>query len=382
MQRRQAIKLLSSGLIASSSFGLTTWSASSLALNAHVKNKKIVWIVLRGAMDSLHAVVPTFDQYLKKHRADLVEPIANSLLPMDRGFGLHPDLAFFHQLYQKKQLTPIVATATPYRQRSHFDAQDILESGKTPVDQESGWLARAITEYSGDGLALSQSIPITLRGNDNIHSWYPSSLPEADDDIYARLHTLYANDELLSNRLTKAMETQKMVGDMRSPKRPKLPELAAACGKLLKSKNTVNCAMMEMGGWDTHNNLVRRLSNQFAELDAGLKTLHDGMGEQWQNTLVIIATEFGRTVAINGTKGTDHGTASALFLAGGALKGGKILGEWPGLAPEQLFDGRDLMPTSNIFSWINTAIQQHWQLTDQQTARIMYNAPALNVRLV
>ena len=214
-----------------------------------------------------------------------------------------------------------------------------------------------------------------------MHSWYPSSLPEADDDIYTHLKKLYSNDEQLSNRLNEAMETRNMIGNMTSPKRPKLPELAAACANLLNGKATMNCAMMEIGGWDTYNNLVRRLSRQFSELDTALKTLHNDLGESWKDTLVIIATEFGRTVAINGTKGTDHGTASTLFLTGGSLNGGKVLGEWPGLALDQLFEGRDLMPTSNLFSWINTAIQQHWQLNSEKISRVLPNSPVIKVKL-
>lgn len=368
MNRRHFLQLSGSGLL--------LWKTPILAAQAAAKNKKIVWLILRGAMDSLHALVPSFDKHLLQHRGELVSAINKPLLPVDRGFGLHPDLAFLHSLYQRKEFSAIVATASPYRSRSHFDGQDLLESGLTPTDADNGWLARALSEYHTQGLALAQSVPITLRGTRAVHTWYPSLLPAANEDLYTRLAGLYAEDPALQMRLQQAVETKTMVGDMASARRPKLPDIAAACAKLLRENNSLGCAMMEMGGWDTHNNLVRRLSDQFSELDAAIKTLHDGLGDEWHNTLVIIATEFGRTVRVNGTSGTDHGTASALFFAGGALttnhtiKGGKVLGDWPGLAPEQLFEGRDLMPTSNNFNWISRALQEHWQLSSAQIAKV------------
>ncbi len=358
MKRRDILKLAGAGL--------AVWHIPGLAIEKPASSKKIIWIMLRGAMDSLHAVVPSFDVHLSKHRADLVNPIADKLLPLDRGFGLHPDLRFFHSLYLKKQFSPVVAVATHYHDRSHFDAQDILESGKRPVDHESGWLARAVAQYQGEGLAVSRSVPISLRGAGSVRSWYPSNLPDSDDDIYRNLMTLYKGDAHLTKRLEEAVDTQNMVGDLKTKRRPKLPELARACAKLLKTDGGPNCAMMDTGGWDTHNNLVNRLSRQFQQLDLAMSNLHEELGNTWRDTLVIIGTEFGRTVAVNGTRGTDHGTASALFFAGGNINGGKVLGDWPGLAKENLHEGRDLMPTSSSWDWIGKHIKNHWQLSQSQ----------------
>ena len=374
MQRRHFLKLMGTGLV--------VWQTPVFATGTEKKNKKIVWIILRGAMDSLHAVVPVFDKHLAQHRGDLIKPIKDQLLPLDRGFGLHPDLAYLHKLYQDKQFSPVVAVATLYRERSHFDAQDLLESGQTPVDHDSGWLARAVTQHHGTGLAVARSVPIVLRGSKDIQTWYPSNLPDAEQDLYARLMELYKNDAKLSARLQEAIETQNRVGEINTKRRPKLEELAKSCAILLQDETGPDCAMMEMGGWDTHNNQANRLSNQFKQLDSSLKALHAGLGDAWQDTLVIIATEFGRTVAINGTRGTDHGTASALFLTGGAVQGGNVFGDWPGLAPENLYQGRDLKPTSDLLSWIGAAVQQHWRLSSKQIASIFPASSPVNTRLV
>ncbi|MBU2984693.1 DUF1501 domain-containing protein [Saccharophagus degradans] len=378
MQRRKLIKLFGTSLLlwqtpllAAAPSSIDKPDNKSPSKKSNKKpSKKIVWIMLRGAMDSLHAVVPPINDDLLKLRKELVEPIANTLQPLEKGFGLHPDLVFFHKLYKQKQLSPVVATATPYRQRSHFDAQDFLESATTPTNHNNGWLARTAQQYSGDAIAIAQSTPISLRGEIAARSWYPSSLPEAEDDLYNRLATMYENDAELSNSLNQTLDTQNMVGDLATNKRPKLPELARACATLLKENNQLNFAMMEMGGWDTHNNQVRRLSVAFKELDAGLQMLHHQLGEAWQDTLVIIATEFGRTAKINGTKGTDHGTASALFFAGGSYQGGDVKGKWPGLASNQLYQGRDLMPTSNTFDWMKQSIQSHLNLTTTQMNQV------------
>lgn len=364
MQRRRFIQMCASGWVLSH-------AAPAFSNNAAKPNKKVVWVLLRGAMDSLHAVVPTFDQHLQTHRKSLYEAIAGDLKPLHDGYGMHPALAHMHEWYTQGSLLPVVAVASPYRSRSHFDAQDMLESGLDATDHDNGWLARAVNAYRGSGLAISRSVPISLRGNDTTHTWYPSSLPDADDDLIARLSKLYEDDSLLHKSLMAGIETRESM-DMNKSKRrsPKLKQLARSCGELLTKSPDATCAMLEMGGWDTHNNQASRLQRQFTLLDEGLATLKDSMGEIWKDTLVVVATEFGRTVAVNGTKGTDHGTASALFLTGGAVKGGRVGGEWPGLAPDQLFEKRDLKPTTDIRSWIGSALAQHLSLTPKQVSTI------------
>lgn len=362
--------------------GLCIWSLPSLG-RPDTQAKNVVWIVLRGAMDSLHAVVPTFEKdLLYAQRPSLLEPIYADLLTLDTHFALHPSLRFLHSLYVKKQFAPVVAVSTPYRQRSHFDAQDLLESGLSTSDPDNGWLARAAAERGREGLAIARSVPVSLRGKADTRTWYPSNLPETNDDLINRLMGLYEQDTVLRDRLGQALQTESMLENERGGKRAQFGSLASAAARLLKAEQAPCCAMLEMGGWDTHNNLVPRLGKQFEQLDAGLQALHTELGKQWDNTLVIVATEFGRTVKANGTKGSDHGTASCLMLLGGAVKGGRVLGQWPGLASGALFEGRDLQPTSDTFSWIGAALRQHWQLSADAVQRIFPDVKAQTAQLL
>ncbi len=367
MNRRQLIKLGAAGWV--------LLNAPYYANATTAPTKKIIWLVLRGAMDSLHAVVPVNDPYLMQHRAALIKPIQDSLLPLNQQFSLHPELKNLHQWYQQQQMAPVVAVASPYRARSHFDAQDILESGLNTTDHNNGWLARALAAYQekhkSEAIAIARSTPISLRGQSTIRTVYPSVLPEAEPDLYQRLEQLYQNDPLLSARLQEGMEARNMLSMTGKPsKKPKFSQLAKMCGELLSQRADASCAMLEMGGWDTHNAQVNRLNRQFSLLDNGLGILKEQLGKEWANTVIIIATEFGRTVAVNGTQGTDHGTASALLVAGGGVAGGRVLGQWPGLAPAQLHQQRDLKPTSDIRYWLGGLIQQHWHLSDAQLASI------------
>lgn len=375
MKRRELIKLGAAGWV------MLSQPLKSVAATPKPASKKLVWVVLRGAMDSLHAVVPIGDQYLMQHRQALVKPIVDDLLPLDDYFGLHPSLKNIHRWYQQGEMMPIVAVASPYRERSHFDAQDMLESGLNVTDHNSGWLARAFKQYQQnahtEALAIARSLPLSMRGEERIRTWYPSSLPDAEADLYERLETLYANDPLLSARLKEGRETKAMLNmDSKSKRNPRFIHLAKSCGELLAQNTDASCAMLEMGGWDTHNSQVNRLNNQFKELDKGLAALKAELGPQWQYTVVVIATEFGRTVSVNGTQGTDHGTASAVFVAGGAVNGGRVAGEWPGLAPQQLYQNRDLKPTSDIRHYLSMILTQHWGLAPPQLDAVFPGLPA------
>ncbi|MDB2410482.1 DUF1501 domain-containing protein [Pseudomonadales bacterium] len=388
INRRKIIKLGATGWL------LSHASPLAYANTPSARQPKIVWIVLRGAMDSLHAVVPTSDPDLKKHRADLINPIIKNVLPLNKDFSLHPELKTLHQWYQQKQMAPVVAVAS-HRTRSHFEAQDKLESGLTGTDYNDGWLARAFQSYQmhyqtsqqttqkAEALAIARSIPLSLRGKLPVSTVYPSTLPDAEADLYDRLAQLYQDEPLLSERLQAGLNTRDMLSeDAKKSKRANFPKLAKMCGELLNQQKNTRCAMLEMSGWDTHNAQVNRLNRQFKTLDSGLKQLKQGLGKTWDDTIVVLATEFGRTVAINGSGGTDHGTGSALFLAGGCLNGGQVFGQWPGLSKSQLYQGRDLQPTSDTRSWLATILQQHWQLTHKELATVFPNINIINKQLI
>lgn len=381
MQRRDFLKHLGAGLV--------VWQTPLILAGKPEKQqtKKLIWVILRGGIDSLHTVVPTFDKELPRLRPSLAPAITDHLLPIDRGFALHPSLVNLHKLYQQKQFLPIVAVHSGYHKRSHFDGQDFLESGKSTIDHDSGWLARAIEQKHLQAMAMNNSTPISLRGSKNVMTWYPSNLKESSPDIYEQLMGLYEYDELLLSRLREGLEVKEMAGMGPTKKRKnKFTDLAKACTRLMNNdkrsaKTTINCAMLELGGWDTHNNQVSRLSAKLTELDDGILTLKEGLGKEWDNTVVAIATEFGRTAKENGTAGTDHGTASTLMLAGGAISGGVVGGKWPGLTKEELFNERDLMPTSTTFGWLSALLAQHWKLNDRQLQQVFPGIKPYNVKL-
>ncbi len=356
-------------------------SAFAIEGKKQLASPKIVWVLLRGALDSLHTIVPSFDPQYKILRPKLSTSFKSPLLPLEKGFSLHPSLKNLHLWYQEKSLIPVVAVYSGYPKRSHFDGQDYLESGKGEIDHDSGWLARAIEVKNKRALAVSRATPISLRSSDQVNTWYPSNLKDADEDIYAALDKLYQNDESLKTSLESGLEVRGLVGDKKGKKKKrqgKFIDLTKACANLMVGEQGVDCAMLELGGWDTHNNQGTRLNNNLAELDNGLAELKTGLGKEWQNTVVIIGTEFGRTAKENGTGGTDHGTGSALFLAGGAVNGGQVQGSWPGLKTEQLFQQRDLMPTTNSFSWIGNVLSQHWQFTEQELLQVFPHVKPYN----
>ena len=370
LSRRKFITMAGAG-VAFLSFPMSSVLAKEQINSKH--KPKIVWVLLRGALDSLHTIVPDSDPQYKALRPKLSVSFKSPLLPLEKGFGLHPSLKHLHQWYQEKSMLPIVAVSSGYSQRSHFDGQDFLECGKGEIDHDSGWLARAIDVKNKQALAVSRSTPISLRSSGNVNTWYPSKLKDADDDIYSALSKLYQHDEDLSKNLESGLAIKGLVsgkGSKKNKQQGNFTELSKSCAKLLVGDGGPDCAMLELGGWDTHNNQDKRLEKNLTELDSGLAELKLGLGAEWKNTVVIIGTEFGRTAKENGTGGTDHGTGSALFIAGGAVNGGKLEGRWPGLKPEQLFKQRDLMPTSNSFAWFGNVLAQHWQLSDKELAYV------------
>jgi uncharacterized protein (DUF1501 family) len=383
--RRDLLKAAVGGFIAWHSPAILKATELQLEPNAVKARPKLVWVVLRGAMDSLHAILPLSDPDLMVHRKRLVTPVKDRAFNLGNGFALHPALKDFNYLYKKGQLIPVVATESGAKTRSHFQAQDILESGLPKVDTESGWLNRAVEVYRGESLAVAHTLPVGLRGRQLAKTWYPDLLEPASDDLYERLENLYKDDELLSERLHEGLRNRQLLSGVKavdSKYRYNFSSLTASCGTLLASRDGPDCAMLEMNGWDTHQNQAGRLDRQFSTLDKGIEILRKNLADQWDNTVVIMTTEFGRTVAENGTRGTDHGTASAMFVAGGAVAGGMVKGRWPGLAKSNLFEGRDLMPTSDTRQWIRAILSQHWRLNSAQLDYVFPTIKTMDTPLI
>ena len=367
-------------------------SAGALTLSRQAGDRKFVLVILRGALDGLAALAPFGDAHYRAARGKLaLSPPgeAGGVLPLTEGFGLHPDLAFLHQQWTSGELAIVPACASPYRERSHFDAQDVLETGAAEVFGASdGWLGRALTalppELKREAVAISGSLPLVLRGSASATSWAPSFAPSASEDTLSRLMDLYAGDALLGPALASAIETNSiasasgmdgMDGKGRRNGPGAYKGLAEAAARLMSAEGGPAAAVLSFDGWDTHANQGAangQLALRLAGLDAAMRALKDGLGAHWPNTVVAVVTEFGRTVAENGTGGTDHGTGSAAFLLGGAVSGGQFGGDWPGLAPKALFEGRDLAPANDIRSVFMAVLQDHWGLDRDTLSRIVF----------
>jgi uncharacterized protein (DUF1501 family) len=348
--------------------------------NATPGKSRLVVVILRGALDGLAAVPPYADPDYPRLRGDLALRAgggAGGALPLDGYFGLHPALNFLHDSFAARELIVFHAIASPYRERSHFDGQDLLENGTPRAHAvQTGWLNRALEEMPGNaereaGVALGQNVPLLMRGPAAVTSWSPSKLAALDEDTLARITDLYASDKLLSVRLADALAADAIAAEdksdaammndpaMQSPSQPvqavqggaRYAEVVHAAAGFLRQENGPQVAVFDTTGWDTHANegaAQGQLAGRLGQLDSGLAALKQQLGAVWNDTAVLLITEFGRTAALNGTRGTDHGTATAAFLVGGAVAGGRVITRWPGLSQQALYQGRDLAPTLDL----------------------------------
>ncbi len=354
-----------------------------LALAAAGTDQRLVFIILRGAMDGLGAIPPFGDTHYYRRRGALAQPPEQfgAMLPLTSEFAAHPALKGFAILFAAGEASVVHAIASPYRERSHFDAQNILETGgNAAYALKDGWLNRLLPLLAAapPPVAIAATLPTLLRGAAPTSSFAPSRLPDASASLKARVAALYENDALLHRLWSEAIATEMMASS--SDAGAANPQgLAASAARLLADPAGPRIAVLDLGGWDTHAGQAQRLGNQLLQLDRLITTLKRGLGPAWTNTLVICATEFGRTVAANGTGGTDHGTASAALLAGGRLKGGpaagRVIGDWPGLS--NLYEGRDLLPTTNLNSLFAGAAAGLFGLDPELvTRRVFATAPA------
>jgi len=335
-------------------------------------DRRFIFIIQRGAADGLSTLAPVGDPAFAAARGALAEDFA-AAARLDSTFALHPALGTIGKLYVSKQALFVHAAASSYRDRSHFDAQNVLETGGiVPFQLKDGWMNRVLGLLPGNprAMAIGPTVPAALRGARDVASYGNSALPEATGELLQRVSALYAADPQLSTLWSSALAAKGMAsGDDDKGQDPvALGKLAA---KLVAGPQGARIAMIETGGWDTHFNQRARLGNQFKQLDAMIGALKSGLGPDWDKTVVLIATEFGRTVAINGTNGTDHGTASAAMLLGGAVAGGRVLADWPGLASGQLYENRDLRPTASLDAAIAGALGSHFGI---DSARVMATA--------
>ena len=364
--------------------GGTLLCAQVAFAHADTRSSRFVLVILRGALDGLASVPPLGDRdYAELRRELALHPAGEpgGALPLNGFFGLHPSLVFLHTCYVARELTVLHALASPYRERSHFDGQDVLENGTPrPHALQTGWLNRALAATPAPaareaGVSLGQNVPLVMRGPASVTSWSASKLVAPDDDTLSRITDLYAGDALLASRLADALAADALASgegggaDMTAPQgtpaakgKARYAEVVRAAAGFLRREDGPKVAVFDTGGWDTHANeggAQGQLAGRLSELDAGLSTLREELGTVWKDTAVLLLTEFGRTAAINGTRGTDHGTATAAFLLGGAVAGGRVIADWPGLSPRALYQGRDLAPTLDVRSVLKGILAEH-----------------------
>jgi len=372
---------------------LTTATASLTVLNpptaraASATDPRFVFIFLHGGMDGLGAVPTPRDENYQALRPTLAMD-ENETLALDDTFALHPALTTLHRLFNSGQMMIFHGVASPYRERSHFDATRQLEQGSDTMDSVmDGWLGRVSTRLYPDdnaaSIALSSSVPLSLLGGDNVVNWAPSKLPAAPTAFLSALETLYPEGSPLSQALqagraaddiatanendggaANTADTMMMNGPAFSAGSPS--GLATSAGQFLRQSDGPRIAVLDISSYDTHQNQAKTLNSKLADLDDSIAALEASLGNAWQYTSVFAVSEFGRTVAENGTKGTDHGTGGVAFLAGGAVSGGTVKADWRGLASDALYENRDLVPAFDVRSVLKAILIDHMGMRNTQ----------------
>ena len=337
---------------------------------------RLIVVIMRGAVDGLAAVPAYGDPAYARLRGGLAiaaPGATDGALRLDNLFGLHPQFAFLHESFAAGELAVFQAVASPYRERSHFDGQDVLESGvPVPHASQTGWLNRALAAApkarSGEsGVALGSNVPLMMRGPAPVTSWAPTRLAQLDEDTLQRIVDLYSHDPLLGQRLGDAQTADAMAADqspgtMVGGGNNRYEEVIRATAGFLANESGPRVAVFETTGWDTHANeggARGQLATRFGALDTALRTLKTQLGPTWRHTAVLAVTEFGRTAAVNGTAGSDHGTGTAALLLGGAVHGGRVICDWPGLSAANLYQQRDVAPTLDLRAVLKGTLVEH-----------------------
>jgi uncharacterized protein (DUF1501 family) len=334
--------------------------------------KRLVIIILRGAMDGLGAVPPLADPDYAGLRGGLAlgTPSApGGALALEGRYWLHPALAPVHPFFAQRAMLVVHAVASPYRERSHFDAQNMIETGLTrPNAGNDGWLNRTLACLGTGGIrgiAFAPDLPLMLKGSAPVSNWLPDHQRQ---DISVPVARMYAPDRELSAAYAQGLAARGVIdaASAGAPQKRDFASLALIAGKTLAVEHGPNIAVLELGGWDTHvgqGTAKGRLAAALGNLAAGVGALHQGLGAVWADTVCVAMTEFGRTAHPNGTGGTDHGTGTVCLAFGGALAGGRVVADWPGLANGALYQQRDLAPTTDLRSVLKGVLGDHLGVT-------------------
>lgn len=381
MNRRRFVQQMCLG-------GLATFALPQITFARVNSGGRFVFVLLRGGFDGLAAVVPYGDPSYARLRAGFAFE-ESELVELNDTFGLAPGLAPLGELWQANELVALHAMAIPYRTRSHFDGQAVLETGiDRPVGSSDGWLNRLLQVMSGrrSAIAIAAGLPRSLSGSFEVQTWSPTQLGAVDDAYLQRLNVMYRTDKALYGRFEAAVQQQDVVGEESMARggagRGGITPLLQAAARILKQDDGPNIAAVEFSGWDTHANqglAGGALDRLLAQLAGGLMAFRADMGAAWSSTTVVVMTEFGRTARPNGTRGTDHGTAGAGFILGPKVARSTVFTDWPGLDDRSLFEGRDLKPTLDVRAALKGAIAGTFDLSRAQLDRVFPNAPESRV---
>ena len=366
-------------------------------------------ILLRGAVDGLNVVIPfAEDRYYEARRSIAIPPPGkpDGAFALDQHFGLHPALASLLPLWLDRNLAFVHATGSPDPTRSHFDAQLYLENG-TPGQSATrdGWMNRLLLALPGprgatDAVSIGPTLPRILAGKAPVATvplgpGGAKALPIDQPDIGSAFDRLYAGDDALGKSYREGRETriklvellakERRIADNGAPPPAGFPGQAARLAQLIRRDPAIRLVTIGLGGWDTHvnqGNHKGQLAQHLRPLGEGLAALSRGSGDSWRDTVVVVLSEFGRTAGENGNGGTDHGHGNVVWVLGGAVNGGRIYGDWPGLAPAQLYQRRDLAVTTDFRSVLAVILERHMRLSDRQLAAVFPAAPPAPPELV
>lgn len=372
MDRRHFIRSTSMCFGGAATFGFPVVRFARLPGEA-----RFVFVLLRGGFDGLAAVVPLGDPHYRSVRGAMAFG-ADELTPLGDGFALAPGLAPLKGFWDRDELVALHAMAIPFRTRSHFDGQAVLETGLAgPDGSADGWLNRLLQVMEGErsGIAVAAGMPRSLSGPHPASTWSPVELGAVEDAYLDRLHLLYRSDPRLQNRFEAALQQQDVVGPMEGVRRGRggIEPVLRAAARLIRQPAGPNVAAVEFSGWDTHANQGMAggpLDRLLAQLATGLEAFRQEMGEAWADATVVVMTEFGRTVRPNGTRGTDHGTAGAGFVLGPRVARSAVVADWPGLGNGDLHEARDLRPTLDTRAVLKGVVGATFDLTEGQLQRV------------
>ena len=339
------------------------------ALATTSKKKNLVVIMLRGGMDGLCAVPIIGDKNFEKRRKNI---LIENTIKLNSDFALHPRLIGFNKCWNDNTGSIVHATSIPYTQRSHFEGQNLMESGgRVAYQEKTGWVGRAmkLANLQGDGLALSLPMPLLLRGIPKNNNYFPADgrLPRKDTlDLLRSVYAESSEDELLEmmNYIKKRKDEQMMGGTSVRDKREN-KNLARQAATYLRKSDGPRVAVFEVNGFDTHaaqGGVEGTHTKCLVEMDEIFNNLKDNLQEAYKDTIILTVTEFGRTIKQNGGNGTEHGYGTAIFMAGGLIKKSQVHTDWPGLKKKELYQGRDLNATIDARSVYASAMSTVFDL--------------------